>query len=480
MAGGRMFEARRFGFRAHHVLWALGAMLLPLSHYWLLAKVEPFYSLIYCFLWWPYILVADFAVFKLRGRSMLSERPWEFLTIWFWSMPLWLFFELINLRLQNWYYVMAPVDLRVGSVYMVFGFGAVLPGVFETAEVVVGLVERFWPGGKISGQPFGWGGEDISNGAGQPKGRTTNYGGKAVLAQMGVGAAMLVLVLAWPATFCAMTWGFAFFFLDPLLYWLQGREKNHVGRSLLGQMAAGDNTRLVALLVAGLVCGGLWEGWNLHARTKWIYTVPFFDELKLGEMPIIGFLGFPPFVLECYAMVNLLSYLRRGRNWEWSAEENARAPGMRKGLVFACCVLLPPFLAISGMLTMRTVSSFAEPITYYLDAEIGSAGVEALRARHAEQTHELLKLKTRPEEIDPAVWERLQRLSRMSELKGMGIRHALALERNGITNFAELAKESPGRLTAKLAGTRRAPRVEMAKIWIMAAKRKVRAGEAGD
>jgi len=35
----------------HHVAWAAGIVGLPVSHYWLVAKVEPFYSSIYCFLW---------------------------------------------------------------------------------------------------------------------------------------------------------------------------------------------------------------------------------------------------------------------------------------------------------------------------------------------------------------------------------------------------------------------------------------------
>src|SRR5205085_3102565 len=48
--------------RLHRLAWAVGLIGLPLSHYWLAAKVEPFYSSIYCFLWWSYIFAVDFAV----------------------------------------------------------------------------------------------------------------------------------------------------------------------------------------------------------------------------------------------------------------------------------------------------------------------------------------------------------------------------------------------------------------------------------
>src|SRR3954468_21648623 len=140
--------------RLHRVAWILGFVGLALWHYWLVAQVEPFFSLIYIFLWWSYIFVADWGVFRLRGRSMLSERPWEFVVLWFWSIPAWLLFEVVNRWIENWYYVMAPVSLLVGAVYVALAFGAVLPGVFETVELVVGIIERVAPGGKISGRPF--------------------------------------------------------------------------------------------------------------------------------------------------------------------------------------------------------------------------------------------------------------------------------------------------------------------------------------
>jgi hypothetical protein len=63
------------------------------------------------------------------------------------------------------------------------------------------------------------------------------------------------------------------------------------------------------LLVAGAACGVLWEFWNYWATTRWTYTVPYVGHLKVFEMPVLGYLGFPPFALECYAMFHWL----RGR-----------------------------------------------------------------------------------------------------------------------------------------------------------------------
>jgi len=53
----------------------------------------------------------------------------------------------------------------------------------------------------------------------------------------------------------------------------------------------------------------LWEFWNYWALTKWTYTVPFFGNVKIFEMPVLGFLGFPPFAVECWVMYIFLRSL---------------------------------------------------------------------------------------------------------------------------------------------------------------------------
>jgi len=46
----------------------------------------------------------------------------------------------------------------------------------------------------------------------------------------------------------------------------------------------------------------LWEFWNYWARGKWHYSVPIMEHLKIFEMPVPGYLGFPAFALECFTM----------------------------------------------------------------------------------------------------------------------------------------------------------------------------------
>jgi hypothetical protein len=437
----------------HRLAWAAGMIGLPLSHYWLIAKIEPFYSSIYSFLWWSYIFAADFAVCKLRGKSLLRDRPKEFLLLSVWSVPVWMLFEAVNLRIQNWYYVMAPWSFSLGLSYLLLAFGTVLPAIFETMELIVGLIEKLLPSGRITGRPF-----------------TINRWNVRV--QLGIGALMLALLLVYPEDCFCLAWGFAFFLTEPICYWRQRIEKNQIGRSLLGQLASGDNTRLVALLVSGLICGGLWEAWNVTARTKWIYSVPFFDELKLGEMPVLGFLGFPPFALECYALLNFLSLLRHGRNWELTTQENRERHGLPAWGVAASAVLVPIAMMIClGAAAGNTVASVAVPVDYCFRRELGEAGVDALREKNATEGNQFLRLRQRPAEIDATLYERMRRIVALGECKGMGIRNALALEALKITRLDELARENPDDLTRKLKERGRRVRLEEAKLWIREAAR---------
>jgi hypothetical protein len=73
---------------------------------------------------------------------------------------------------------------------------------------------------------------------------------------------------------------------------------------ILSAWAKGNSETLYALFLWGLVCGILWEFWNFWAKAKWEYTVPVLENLKMFEMPVVGYLGFLPFACEVYSMYN--------------------------------------------------------------------------------------------------------------------------------------------------------------------------------
>lgn len=56
-------------------------------------------------------------------------------------------------------------------------------------------------------------------------------------------------------------------------------------------------------------CGFLRELWNCWALTRWTCTVPCWGEVRLFEMPVLGYLGFAAFELEAFAMYHFLASL---------------------------------------------------------------------------------------------------------------------------------------------------------------------------
>ncbi|MFP4381928.1 MAG: hypothetical protein ACLFUS_15620 [Candidatus Sumerlaeia bacterium] len=420
---------------------------MPFGHWVLFTGTEPFYTGVYSLLWWPFILVADFLVYRLRGRSILSSRPWEFFLLALWSTPLWQIFEMFNLRLQNWYYVQVPFELNASFIILAFAYATVLPGVFEVADLLEGLIEKISPAGRLTARSF-------------------KVGKRLLWAHMIIGIAMLILPMVWPDVFYCLIWGFAFFIFDTICY-LRG------GRSLLGQLAAGDNTMLMALLVSGLICGGVWEGWNFFARTKWIYTVPGFENLKLGEMPMLGFLGFPPFVLECYAMVNFLNLFRGGRSWELDATENKKRPGMKRKLVITLLPIMLLFMGIADYYNLTiTTSSFNRRLDRFFAERLDEEEQAALRRIGANHSHLFLRLDTKPEALDEADWQYMREICTLAELRGMGLRYATVLWNAGIRKPGDLAGRHAGEileiLKAQLSESE-IPYPAQVRVWLRAA-----------
>jgi hypothetical protein len=81
----------------------------------------------------------------------------------------------------------------------------------------------------------------------------------------------------------------------------------------MGDLERGEIGRLLGALASGLACGLLWEVWNSLSPVKWVYTVPFFEDMKLFEMPLPGYIGFPVFGVETIAFIDLFQGLRRKR-----------------------------------------------------------------------------------------------------------------------------------------------------------------------
>lgn len=239
--------------------------------------------------WTGYVLLADALAARLTGWSYVTTHRVDGVLVALASILCWWLFEWYNApRFWRggadaaglwWQYHGLEPNPWLRRLGYDWAFATIFPALFLTAAVLRASVVR-----GVRVRPW----------------RPSPSAQRVMIA---LGAAMVVLPLvvvsSWLVPFVWL--GFALL-LEPL--------NLRAGRpSWLADLGRGDASRLLALLGAGAVCGVLWEFWNYWAATRWTYTVPYLGHVKVFEMPVLGYLGFPPFALECYAMYHWL----RGR-----------------------------------------------------------------------------------------------------------------------------------------------------------------------
>jgi len=239
--------------------------------------------------WTGYVLFVDALAARVGGWSYLTTHRADGVLVALASIGCWWLFEWYNaprfwrggadLTGLWWQYHRMEPNLWLRRLGYDWAFATIFPALFLTAAVLRaslfrGLRVQPW---RLSPRLLRW---------------STMLGALMVVVP-------LVIVSSWLVPLVWTGWALL---LEPL--------NARAGRpSWLADLARGDGSRLLALLVAGAACGVLWEFWNYWATTRWTYTVPYLGHLKVFEMPVLGYLGFPPFALECYAMYHWL----RGR-----------------------------------------------------------------------------------------------------------------------------------------------------------------------
>ena len=238
--------------------------------------------------WSGYVLFADALALRLRGRSLIHDRPREALMLVWISVGCWLLFEAYNIPLQNWYYVGVPEHPLKRDWAYLWSFATIMPGMFETAAVLEGLgfLRRL-------------------------RSRPRVFSPAMLATMFVVGLACVTIPPLLPTHVARYTFGCVWigfiFLLEPLNVQLGVQ-------SPLGDWGRGDPRSALRLLAAGMICGFLWEFWNFWAAAGWRYTVPW--PLDFGvyyfRMPVLGLLGFAPFAWESWAMFQLLKRMLHG------------------------------------------------------------------------------------------------------------------------------------------------------------------------
>lgn len=450
MVGGDMRAWLRRGLHG-----PVGAFLLIVATLLAWRGVEPVATYFYVAAWYPAILVVDAAVARKRGWSLLSDRPLAFACLWAWSVPFWLFFEVINLRLENWYYAGAPSDPVAARAFLLASFATVLPALFEVADLL---------------DAYGW----FERVRWRPLPLTIATRTWCFVAGIG----MIVLLLALPGICYGLAWIFLVLVLEP--FNVQPRWN-----SLLRDLAFGQPGRLLRLVVAGLACGLFWESMNMPARARWIYTVPFFDATPGVEMPPLGFLGFAPFALEAYAFVRALEIQGLSVPWEADAGRARPLPPWFRLFVAPAVVTATALLGIGAMerwtVDSRQGSTAELPTVTGREARILDAlELDAPRDLAAVGSDEhplgLVPLaKTLFVEDERAV--ELVEFARLAELRGLGVAHASSLAKVGIVSVADLAAADPAELFERLIalGERtRFLRPQRVRGWVQGARKAMR------
>ncbi len=246
--------------------------------------------------WTGYILIIDAVIAFRRGESPITARRAEFLLTLPLSIACWYVFEGINLLLGNWTYVNLPESAAARWIGYAWSYATIFPGILLTA----GLIETFIGGALRVRRPI-------------------DFGRRTETTFFVAGLILFVITLLFPSRYlCFLPW-------VSVLLWLEGmNDRLRIG-SFAAMFRRGDYSIFASLLIAGAVCGLLWEFWNYWAGTKWQYHVPYLPDVKLFEMPVLGYLGFPPFALECYLMYRFTRFLTPvdrgtdvlGRPWDF-------------------------------------------------------------------------------------------------------------------------------------------------------------------
>lgn len=287
------------------------------------AGLEPFNNQFFAYAVWAYILFADNLVYRLSGASPLISRTGEFAVLAAWSVFFSAVLELLNLRLGGWHYLYQPATLSVRWTGRTLAWGAFLPSLFATAELLrcLGLFRNLkLPPLKVPPALL-----------------------KAFLA---AGLLLSALPLAWPSALWPLIWLAPFFLAEPLTYKL-GLP------SLLRDWEGGVPGKTLRLWTAGVICGLLWSAWNQAAGARWAYA-PFKQAWpEVFGLPLPAYLVFGLAALGAYSAYALASWLRAGQTWE----EGAWAlPGRRPPAwtPFA----LWPLLIITSYIVFRLTDSY--------------------------------------------------------------------------------------------------------------------------
>ncbi len=254
----------------------IGILILLFSEMLLLSGNAFIKKWFFCFAWWSFILILDSINFRKDNSSPLSKSTKTFLVTIFISVFIWLIFEIINIRLNNWHYHGLPQNTVERWLGYLLSFATVVPALMEISQFLYSLFKK-------KNVPI------------PPLKVTPSLLKLCILS----GIISILLVIIWPNIFFPLIWLSFIFILEPVNYKLGNK-------TFLSELERKSASLMISWLASGLLAGILWEFWNFWAGSHWEYSIPYFNFWKIFQMPLLGYLGFIPFAIEVFAFYQLL------------------------------------------------------------------------------------------------------------------------------------------------------------------------------
>ncbi|MBL4844155.1 MAG: hypothetical protein JKY65_01405 [Planctomycetes bacterium] len=237
-------------------------------------------------LWLSYVVVVSALAARYGGRpALLAPRAW---LLWPLGAAFWWLFEYLNRFVESWTYQGADFS-RPGSLFWhgILPMATVLPAVVATQDLLARsprLTAPFREAWRL------------------PTPSHPRLVAALVVLASGIGLCALPL---YPNLLFPLLW------LAPLSLLLGGRVLFGERPRLLRELACGDWRRAVTFALAALACGFCWELWNSFSQARWTYSIPYVGGVRVFEMPLLGYAGYPPFGLECAAVAGLIGFVGR-------------------------------------------------------------------------------------------------------------------------------------------------------------------------
>ena len=244
---------------------------------------KPLQSFTFTPLWISYVVFVNALTYRRTGNCLLTQKPRYLLLLFPASALFWWYFEYLNRFAQNWYYV--GQDLFTPLSYLFHAstaFSTVLPAVMSTLELL-----QSYPAFRCTRfeRPF-------------VLGNRRRHAG-AILA---LSSYALIGIAASPDIWYPFLWVSPLLILVSLQVLLN--QENVLQKVELGQWHV-----ITLPALAALICGLFWEMWNQYSYPKWAYCIPYVQRFHIFEMPLLGYLGYLPFGLQCRVVADLVARL---------------------------------------------------------------------------------------------------------------------------------------------------------------------------